>query len=194
MLTSRENWRDVQKYYQHTFIKLTPLGETVVYVDNISNNLFQGTTHEGVKVEFDLDEGYYIDYCIPRKTVFQLNNYAAVLRRIPARMWKKGLSKENTQIYGVQEDGSLFPLPLNSANVWAYVNKPQYYQIGDPALKSMNSAALNNRLYMTSEGYIYADDQAIGKLEGNTVFCWRLFETELQDVVDKNKYTITRVN
>ncbi len=191
MLATTSNWKDVQKYYQGTFIKLRELGDEVVRVDKVEPTSMWVVLQSNEKIELVLsDEGYNLDYQIPKKTVYQNGQFAYVLDRIPARMWKKGLSSENTTLNAVEADGVLEQVHVNKfENLFSFVNKPEYVKLFNYEVYA--SAALSNRIYVTKNGVIWCDAKAIGKVVEKTVYCYPMFKSNLARLVEG--FTIVEV-
>lgn len=122
MIADKFNMKDIEKYYRGTFIVCPEYDpKKLLYVRNVM--------HNGIEVSFTTPDGteemgfidvlessYRINSPLPvRRQWFQLNGiYAGYIARLPARMWKKGLHKENTLVYHVGEKGHFQQLAIHA--------------------------------------------------------------------------------
>lgn len=194
MLATNTNWKDVQKYYQGTFIKLRELGEVPLLVDRVTDKAIWGIKQDGEKVELVLcEEGYDLDYCIPKKTVYQCGEFAYIIERVPARMWRKGWSSENSVVSVIGDNGSFSKVNWDINAVAAFVNKPAYCNLED--LRSgYISVALNNRFY-AYKNFIGVDESVIGVFDLNkqTIYYRKLFEREIRNLFAMKNYKLVGI-
>ncbi len=197
MLATNHNWRDVQKYYQGCFVKFKELGEVPYHIDNVTPSAIHAVNPEGKKLEVVLcEEGYSLDYIIPRKTVFQMGDNAAVLERVPARMWKKGLSYENSRIFAVLDNGDYSEYGFDAQTVNLFVNKPGYLTLEDfSSNQRLESIAISPRFYATRAGFIGTDQQMVAKFDKDdkTVYHFSLFEREMRNLFGFSGYKLRSV-
>lgn len=194
MLATTQNWKDIQKYYHGTFVKFRELGDIPVYIDKVTGEAIWGVLHDGEKVELQLcQEGYQLDYCIPKKTVYQVGRTAYILERVPARQWKKGLSEQNTSVSMITPSGEFSKVSMNMNNIYAFVNKPDYRDLFD-LLHGYESVALNSRVYALPNGNICSDQNTLGTWDmGNKVYYHRPFEEEFRKLFFGRPYTLIGV-
>ncbi len=177
MLINKDNWQDVKKYYQGTFVKLRStseeLGDKIWKITDVTSSQVFAEDSQGDGVYIDLARPYHLDYAIPKKTVYQSGEFAAILMRVPARMWRKGIDAKNTEIHLCNESGSFSKSLLSIQAIEGFVNKPGYFKTED-AIKqfkegsSLQSAALNPRMFLTRKGALFIDQVMVGryKFEG----------------------------
>ena len=195
MLANSANWKDIQKYYQGTFVKFRELGDLApVYIDKVTSDAVWGVLHNGEKVELQLClAGYELDYCIPKKTVYQNGEYAYILERIPARQWKKGLSEQNTSVSIISETGEFSPTMFRMVDIYTFVNKPQYRKLSDLS-NGCRSVALNNRFYAVQNGFIYSDTHCLGVWDKkNKIHFHKPFEDEFTQLFLGESYNLIGV-
>jgi hypothetical protein len=173
MYVNKENWTDAQKYYENTLIKVVDpenkfdSDKTVWYVEKVDPQfMLLKDVNSTQKVLIDLDKGYNLEYLIPGKAIFQKGEAAIALSRLPKRMWKKGMTSENTQ-FAILTSVGWKPIAFESSYVFGFVNKPGYYTIND-ALKGfknddLTSAAITPRIALSAKGALYCDSVVIGK-------------------------------
>ena len=152
MFINSQNFDDVKKYFQHTYVKFAETGDHIWHVDTVSPNEIICTDKNKEQVGIDLNIGYNLEYILPRKAIFQFGNEAVMLSRIPARQWKKGMCKANTAFHTLSSDGTWMALNFDINMIEGFVNKPSYYPI-DIAQKEFQkengdllSCALNPRM------------------------------------------------
>ena len=187
MLATNQNWKDVQKYYQGTFVKFKELGDIPLLVEKVNQNSIWAVQKNGEKVELVFcAEGYELDYCIPKKTVYQDGAHAHILERIPARMWRKGWSEENSCISQIQSNGEHIRTNFRFDSVYAFVNKPAYGNLEDINNKGYASVALNNRFYACANKTIGVDGHSVGafNIDGvvKVIYYYKPFEREFKQL------------
>lgn len=184
MFVEPANWPDAEKYFAGCFVKVKEYDDTIVYLDKVTNEGIFGTdeNNNNIMIEFDGATtgkvGYTLDYILPKKSYFQYGPYAALLYRIPARMWKKGINKQNTEL--VRLENSFNKMPLGFDELKAYVRKPVHQSY--TTYKDNESTALSPRLAITFMGDIFIDKTKIGKLIDNQVIVRKLFLDECKTV------------
>lgn len=107
MIATEANWKDIQKYYQGTYITCPEYSpDEALYIDSVTPTGIRVMDVEGVKgfIETPYE---IVNPLVLRRQYYQVVNTTYYISRIPARMWKKGLSGENTIIQKVQTNGSL---------------------------------------------------------------------------------------
>jgi hypothetical protein len=187
MYVNKDSWEDVKKYYAQTFVKFKETGEDIFYIKEVNSSEIVAENIQGEEVGIIVENGYNIDYILPRKTLYQEGSTIVMLSRVPARMWKKGLNKQNTKFetwVGDNWVGQSFSIQ----RVNGFVNKPGYYQ-PDTVLSQLGNSvyygwALNSRMWVCSSGQIYIDKTAIGKInkEKNVILVKPLFESDIREV------------
>jgi hypothetical protein len=188
VFVSPENWGDAEKYFHGCFIKVREYGDVLVRIDKVTPEALWGEDEngEGVCIEIDGKQTgkpfYELDYVLPRKAFFQYGANATLLFRTPARMWKKGINKQNTNISSLLEDGNWKARNLDFNYLKAYVNKPGYVPFNE--FNAYDSIALSSRFAMTKGGQIYIDLVNIGKYykKENTVICKKLFAKDIANL------------
>lgn len=183
MFVDPSNYVDADKYFRTCFIKVKEYGDVLVRIDKVTEEALWGEDQngEGVCIEINGQEtgtvGYTLDYVIPKKAYFQVGQKAAFLTRIPARMWKKGISKENTQLY-LLGPGGFSGWGVSFESLKAYVEKPQYLPFTET--KNQQSVALSPRFAMNGTD-VYLDLTMIGRYypTGKTLVCKKLFIKDL---------------
>ena len=170
MLINRDNWKDVQRYYQGTFVKFRGEDDKVFKITNVDPNQVVAQDSSGEQVYVDLSRPYNLDYVIPKKAVYQFGDNAAFLSRIPARMWRKGMDEKNTRIHTCTDIGTWQGVELKHATIEGFVNKPGYFDYVDARSQFLNgtslkSAALSPRVLVTRKGQVFIDQVVVGRIE-----------------------------
>ena len=196
MYVSLDTWEDVKKYYHQTFVKFKETGEEIYYIKEVNSSEIVAENMQGEEVGIIVENGYTIDYILPRKTLYQEAGSVVMLSRIPARMWKKGLNKQNTK-FEVWDGHTWVAQSFSIQRINGFVNKPGYYQ-PDTILANFGDGvylgwALNSRMWIGASGQIYVDKTAIGKInkEKNTILVKTLFESNVKEIFeDLVKYKV----
>lgn len=183
MKASQGNWEDVAKYYKGCFVKFKEHGETLCLVEQVTPEAIFCRDEHGAHVAVELDgllskqKEYDLDFLIPKKTWYQYGQCATFLSRVPARMWKKGINKENTNVFALVDD-VVKPQNLSFENLSAYVNKKHY--LPPDKLSQHSSIALSPRFALSKSGNIYLDLTIVGHYDGNRVVAQRLFYKDVK--------------
>lgn len=187
MFVNSQNFDDVKKYFQHTYVKFKETGDHIWHIDTVSSNEILCTDKSKEQVGIDLTIGYNLEYILPRKAVFQFGRKAIMLSRIPARQWKKGMCKANTAFHTLSADGSWLSYGFEIDLIEGFVNKPSYYPV-EQALKDFQndlvSVALTPRISMSKNGKIYIDSVLVARYteEDQKITCRKIFAPEISKV------------
>jgi len=190
MLINKHNWQDVKRYYQGTIVKFQGENkdgkERVWKIVAVDSSQVIAEDSSGEQVYIDLSRPYKLDYVIPKKTVYQHGDAAAVLTRIPARMWRKGMDEKNTQIHGCTAEGKFVGLSLSLGIIDGFVNKPGYFDYQDArnqflAGTSLQSAALSSRILVSRKGGVFIDQVLVGQInfEDNYLQILSIFSSDV---------------
>lgn len=129
MILSSENWQDINKYYKGTFVKCKESGDRIWKITGVDCNEVSMVDVAGFNVHIDLTEGdYELDFILPSRAVFQLGQYAALIRRIPARQYSRGISSTNTGFF-LLKDGKWYSSDLTMDVLQQFADKPCYQSL-----------------------------------------------------------------
>ena len=187
-----ENWRDIQKYYEHTFVKFREYGDKLFFIQRVTNKAVEGT-HDGGKEDFILSLNsavpYELDFILPHKSMFQFKNKALMLYRVPARQYYRGLCEENTKIISPATGE---PANLSWAVLSAYVEKQSFYTLkAAMSSKKSGSFALNSRMCVDSGGRLFLDSVQIGQLSNGVLAVSKNFMDEASKLVAVDPFNIS---
>lgn len=189
MFANTENYEDINKYFSHTYIKFKEEGEKAFLVTSVNSDTLIAEDHTGDVIGIDLNEGYELDYILPRKTVFQYGECAAILSRIPARMWKKGMDTKNTSFFILDSNGRWKMASLTFSIIDGFVNKASYVSLERFLEGGFDSAALNPRISISSNGNVFVDNVRVGthnKVKGNFLIK-KIYIPEIEKVIVGHK-------
>lgn len=183
MLINSSNYEDIRKYFLHTFVKVQEYNDQLFYVKQVDPAyVYLESTDQQIDFRIDLTKDYNLNYIIPRKTVYQFNNVAACLARIPARQFKKGLCKQNTQISLLGATG-WGPIEFSMTTIEAFINKPAYMSVAQfmEVSGEVQSAALSPRFAVSRGGAVYLDTTLVAKanFETKIVTTRKVFEPDI---------------
>lgn len=182
MFLNANNYEDGEKYFGQTYVKIKEYGDTICLVEKVTPEAIWLTDEYDQKVCVELDgattgkPGYNLEFILPKKTWFQSGATALFLTRIPARMWKKGISKNNTSVHCLKL-GSFVGVSLSFQTLHAYVNKPFYATVEDMYENDWSSVALSPRFALSKGGDLFLDMTKIGIYDKatNTLIVKKLF-------------------
>ena len=186
MLITSATYEDCKKYFQHTWVKFKEEGDKIWYITSVDIHYIYAKSITDEEILIDITEGgYTIEYLIPKKTIFQHGEHAVMLSRIPARMWKKGMSKQNTQFQSLTFDGWKSK-EFDMGVIDGFVNKPCYYSVEDALneftkSEHLQSAALSPRIALSRKGSVYIDNVLVGRYlqEKKTLSVKKIFSPEI---------------
>lgn len=198
MLFVPSNIEDIQRYYKSTFVKFPETGDKLFYIKNVNVQKVSGTDNEGTPFELLLSEDfpYDVDYILPKKSYFQMGNYACLLQRVPAKQYSRGITENNVNIARLGSNGSTNGIPVGFEALLAYIAKPNFSSIQE-ALRNNNrdkSVALSPRMaFVQSTRTFYIDNIDVGRLDtkAQLLKCFSpLFAPELSAVVNGTSYKV----
>lgn len=187
MFVNTENWEDCKKYYSGCYVKFREEGDRLFYIEAVDPDKITARATNGEYVGVDLTIGYTIDYPLPKKTIYQYGKVVVMLNRIPARMWKKGLNKQNTVFHILDATGKWNSAAFDPTLIEAFISKPSYYAV-DIALNDfkngmeLEAAALTPRISITRQGRISIDQTIVARydFENDVISCKVLFVPEIE--------------
>ena len=185
MEVSQSNWHDVEKYFYDTYVKFKETGDTIYRINGVNADFITAVSLDGEEVGIDLKKPYTIDFLLPKKTSFNRGNTAYHVSRIPARQWKKGISKQNTMFSAYSPSHGWKMVTWDHSLLEGFVNKPGYAQPGE--LKTLfanghDAVAITPRMVVASNGNIFVDTVVIGKwaFDKELITTRQLFELEIK--------------
>ena len=195
MQFTSENWHDIERYYNKTYIKLGEYGDKLFYISSVSPHEIMGTTEDGELFKIKLhDTPYEVNYLLPHKGVFQLGNKSALLYRIPAKQYKRGLCSENTRVTYIDGSGEFNHPTMGFETLKQYVTKQAYPSL-ETAMKNecgLISVALSPFLTYVPKGHmLMIYNTKVAKLSKG-VFRMEcpLFLNEVAQVVEGSKFKV----
>lgn len=121
---------DIERYYRNTYVKFKGFGDLLFYIQRVTPENITGVDENGDDFVLTLSEDapYQLDYILPNRALFQYKDRVAMLQRIPARQYKRGLCPENVRIIrpGVAESSNGGQIDISFDSLKVFVNKPQY--------------------------------------------------------------------
>lgn len=187
MFAEPTNFEDISKYFKGCFIEVN---KEIFSVEKVTPEaIFCSNKNEAnFIIEIDGKEtktvGYNLNFLLPQKTWFQYDKFAYFISRIPARMWKKGISKENTSIVALDELGKCRGQTLSFDLIKLYMENKQYYSYRE--LNNCYSIALNTRFALSKNGYVFLDNNCVAKYQAsdNTVVVPYIYQPEITQLFE----------
>ena len=166
MIFHRNNYEDIKRYYNNTIIKLPEIsGDRLWQILSIQPDEVKLVDVDGIEIYIDLNEEYEVDYPLPGRVVYQYADRAMLLTRRPAKMYYRGLHKENTALSSYGPGGSLGGFSWDIHTLQQFVDKPAYQ---DPITINPDegeSWAVNKHMAVCQSGHIMVLSKVIGKVE-----------------------------
>ena len=187
------NWRDIQKYYENTYVKFAEFGDKLFYIGYVGPDKVAGTDDENTAFELFLSDAvpYTVNYLLPHKAVFQWKDSVYLLQRIPARQYRRGLCSDNTMITNVAT-GTRLDIGFNSLK--AFVGKPSYCSFNQAftGKGKTKAVALSSRMTYLRTGWILIDSHKVAQYDFNSkkiIMIHKIFLPEImQHMVDHNEH------
>jgi hypothetical protein len=162
----RDNWKDIDRYFRNTWVKIDGYGDTLFRIDYVGSSKITGNTENDDFFEIELHnhQPFNLGYVLPHKAVFQFNKRAVILQRIPAKQFKRGICCDNVSV-SFTDTGTPIDLTLNVLK--AYTTKQKYFSFAE-AFRSkgnkLTSFALTSRMScVKSTGVILMDTTQIAQ-------------------------------
>lgn len=196
MLCTPDNWRDVQTYYNKTYVKFREKGDTLYYISSVNEECLDAVDSAGnfVRVSWRTDSPYLLDYALPHKAVFQYKDTSYCLGRIPAKQYYRGISEKNTSVTAIgATPRRVISLGFNLLE--AFITKQQYYSLKEALSdkRGYNSYALSSRMsYSPKTLQLYVDTTPVATYnpDTNKIHTLEIFKTNVQDLVDLEPFLV----
>lgn len=185
MLINNED--DCRKYYEETFVQfkeegldklffVLSVGDGHMFVRQVQDDGALGSETIGVNIE----NGYNMDFILPRKACFNHHKRSLFLSRIPEKQWKKGIHSQNTIMMYLSAVGDWRKLPFSAQYLIRYISKNAWKHCDNLELTT-ESMALNTRLSLSANGYVFLDRTYVGLYNRgeNTIKCHPLVHKEV---------------
>lgn len=187
------NWRDIQKYYEGTYVKFTEFGDRLFYIAQVRPEGISGIDDEDTAFELYLSDAYpyTVNYLLPHKATFQWKDSVYMLQRIPARQYRRGLCSDNTQITNVATGNNV---DVNFQSLKAFVSKPSYSSFSNAfhSKAKTKAIALSPRMTYLRTGWILIDNRKIAQFDYNSkkiTLLYKIFLPEImQHMLDHNEH------
>lgn len=187
------NWRDIQKYYEGTYVKFTEFGDQLFYISHVRPDSISGIDDDDTAFEMYLsdDMPYVVDFTLPHKATFQWKDSVYLLQRIPARQYRRGLCSDNTMITNVATGTSV---DVGFQSLKAFVSKPSYSSFSNAfnTKAKTKAVALSPRMTYLRSGSILIDNKKIAVFDYDTKkisMIHKIFLPEImQHMVDHNEH------
>jgi len=163
MIFSTKNWKDIQRYYEGTFVKFKETGERLWWIKKVLPDEVKAQDVDGFEVSIDLSEDYEITYALPSRAVYQDNVHASILIRIPAKQYYRGINSSNTKLMRMSALGSWHVNNLSFEKLQQFVDKPSYQCY--PFNTTYESWALTPDISLCKIGTLYCGVMPIGSLD-----------------------------
>jgi len=192
------NHEDINRYYRNTFVKFKETGDTLYYIRSVNSEVIRGTDASGTEFELWLSDEhpYEVDYILPNKSYFQFKKRAALLLRVPAKQYQRGLSSSNTRVNALSKTGSIQQLDLGFDVLTEFVNKQAFPSLAKAILNKSrdNSIVLSPRFaYVPDTKGIYADTSLVAEVrpEEKLIFVRHpIFRPEITELAQGSEYKV----
>jgi hypothetical protein len=187
------NWRDIQKYYEGTYVKFSEFGDKLFMIHQVRPDGISGVDEDNTAFEMYLSDAapYTVNFILPHKATFQWKDSVYLLQRIPARQYRRGLCSDNTMITNVATGTAV---DVGFPALKAFVGKPSYSSFSNAfnTKAKTKAIALSPRMSYLRSGKILIDNRTIAMFDYTTKrisMMHKIFLPEImQHMVDHNEH------
>lgn len=190
-----DNWKDIQRYYNNTYVKFQEFGEKLFYIRRVSSTEITGIDEDSVEFCLFLDNSapYSIDYVLPHRAVFQFGDQAYLLQRYPQRQYSRGLSQDNTRIIPVMGGDCK---SMSFSILKAFTNKQKYFTLREAMFDKgkQKSVALSSRFsFDRLQQRVLLDTTPVAAVDraSSVITTSVLFKNEVADLIAADSFPIT---
>lgn len=183
MIFHISNICDIQKYYTDNIIKVKEAGDRLWYVRSIGPEEVKLVDVDGMELYIDLHHPYEVDFPLPGRAVYQCGSSAYMVARAPAKQYNRGIHKQNTRMYILNQIGQWGEVPITLERLQQFVDKPCYQDINN-LTPGYSSWALSPVFSVTANGQVYALQKLIGNLSwvDKKVTVFNAFKPEIKAI------------
>jgi len=183
MIFHKSTYSDIQKYYPDNIVKFKETGDRLWRICHISTSEVRCTDADGFELYLDLNEPYEVDYPLPGRVVYQNGANAAMLYRIPAKQYNRGIHSANTALSVLTAGGSWNNSGFSIQKLQQFVDKPAYQDVSliNWEDTTYSSWALSRHVSICRGGLIYVLSLNVGNFswESKTLSINPLFKSEM---------------
>lgn len=160
MLAHSNNWKDVKKYFEGTYIVCPEYDpKKILMVEHVEPVGMKVSDVDKVTGYIDWSENTYNIHSplATRRAWFQHQSAAYLMQRIPARMWRKGICDQNTTCRTITTDGNVTNGILGVSLAQSFLLSEELEQL-PKELDGYSSIALNKRFVLHNKSnrlYLY---------------------------------------
>lgn len=195
MIFNRQSAQDINKYYAGTYLKFNETGDRIFRIIDVMNEgLVKAEDSSGFEIYIDLDEDYTVNYIIPGRRIFQMNENAAMIYRKPARQYYRGMHPENTGFAVLTPDTAWKEIHLDFSMIETFVNKNDYIKVEEiehVKYQHYASWAIDDQIAVNKHGQIMFGNIDIGKLQPlfKKGFFTPIYERECKEIFKNLNYS-----
>lgn len=190
-----ENYRDFHQRYSHTFgwlITKDKPDQFVQILDLDDNSVNFKTSKDGPTYYAKVNGGAVFKFQQVERGLYRgLDGLIWYLARIPARQWKRGVCKQNTQLQFLDSNNFYNPDDRgfdSFANVLCNEQRYEYQE------NEYEDTLISKHFCVSSTGSVFFYNRAIGSADKNGSITLNQFgavvKQELQDALRRNKWEV----
>jgi len=164
MIFHKSTYSDIQKYYPDNIVKFKETGDRLWRITYIGHEEVRCQDADGFELYLDLNEPYEVDYPLPGRVVYQNGPNAAMLYRIPAKQYNRGIHSANTAMSVLIASGSWANSGFSIQKLQQFVDKPSYQDVSliDWNNDDYRSWALSRHVSISRGGNVFILASNIG--------------------------------
>jgi len=198
MIFTSSNYEDIARYYRNTYVKFKEMGDKLFFIRRVDGYSVTGQDEDGQEFELFLSDEhpYEVDYILPRKSFFQYGKRAALLQRIPAKQYQRGISSGNTSVVSLNNQGGVAKHEIGFETLRPFVTKQKYLAL-DEAIqnKARNiSVVLSPRFaYIPAVKFLFVDTKPVASVdlkEKTITLSHPIFKNEVEQLCKNTVYKV----
>ena len=145
MKASVKTWKDVDKYFRNTFVIIPEVDPKKAFLlEYAGPDMLRMSDVDGNKGCVELGDYTYNLHSplVTRRQWYQYQERAHFISRIPARMWRKGISEENTYLASMGNTGWA-TVPVKLSTIQGFVENQDVFPKTLTNLEGLCSYALS---------------------------------------------------
>lgn len=195
MLWIPDNWRDIQRYYQGTWVKFKEYGDELFFINRVDHKQVLGTDIDQKDFVLHLSDEYpyEMSYVLPHKSLFVHGEDKLMqLVRVPARQYRRGICEDNVRVVDM---ASCKPTTLHRDYLRSYTEKRPSVSLKEALYGKGKARALRltDRIWFRKpDQTLLVDSKHIAKFDrANSVIVGSsLFFPEIQALVAKEPFEV----
>jgi len=180
---SSKSWGDFRQRYSGTFGWYTDKDRKIlVMVDQVEGDYCTFYDEKKIQYTANADKGVTFEFLPVEKGLYNVGNDLVLVQRKPARMWRRGISADNTTLWSFLKAKNATPSFENLSEIFS----PSYRDFHSEFLAGRRNSIALSKQFGIHDKNVYLYDTKIGVLDGTKIILDDdLFSQEFRDLSSK---------